>query len=414
MTHRKFTLLLLLVVLLALSACGSASRSASTTAGTAADPIPATLTADSSPEEVRQGVLAALERLGPVRVEATVSADLGPLTDERRAVQLLDPERHLARETVTRSRGPTEETSVIGTETLHVMGEGADAQVFRSVSLRPTDGLPLPLYNVPAELLESAQATGATRQADGSWELVLGPPATPRGSEAGAGDLENLLLVVGPDLLPVRTERTIKYTSGGGTAGPDGTTNSRQSEETSTERVEYQIAPIDGLEEQDVRLSLPAGYHVTQLSTELPVDRPRADVSWPQYWLGSAFLDLRLQRAALVVTNPDGANRSEATTSVYKASALPAWTQSIQLFSHPRQPGEPDDWERMSEPPLPGDTTEETTVAGRTATVHTRIVSTPMEAFVVQILFPDVSVQIQAYGLPPEAAKTVLAQLREM
>ncbi|MHB9150241.1 MAG: hypothetical protein ACYC33_09230 [Thermoleophilia bacterium] len=84
------------------------------------------------------------------------------------------------------------------------------------------------------------------------------------------------------------------------------------------------------------------------------------------------------------------------------------------MFTHARRPGEPDDWEQITEPPLPNDTTEEMTVAGRTATVHTRIVSTPVKAIVIWIVFPDVSVQIQAFGLPPEAARTVVEQLREM
>ncbi len=180
------------------------------------------------------------------------------------------------------------------------------------------------------------------------------------------------------------------------------------------ERVEYRIESIDGLDEQDVRLTLPEHYRLAQLYTELALDRPRADVTWPQYWLGPQFLDLKLESAAFIVTNPNEAGRSEQTSSLYAGSGQPPWEQSIQLFTHARRPGEPDGWEQMAEPPLPKDTTEEMTVAGRTATVHTRVVSTPVAAFVVWIVFPDVSVQISAYGLPPEAAKTVLVELREM
>ncbi|MHB9150239.1 MAG: hypothetical protein ACYC33_09220 [Thermoleophilia bacterium] len=66
--------------------------------------------------------------------------------------------------------------------------------------------------------------------------------------------MDELLLIVGPDLLPRRTERAIHYTTGGGTAGPDGTTNSWQKEETSVERVEYHIQPVAALSEDDVRL----------------------------------------------------------------------------------------------------------------------------------------------------------------
>ena len=163
-----------------------------------------------------------------------------------------------------------------------------------------------------------------------------------------------------------------------------------------------------------MRLTLPPDYRVVQLYTELALDPPRADVTWPQYWLGPQFLDLKLYSAAFVVGYPDEATRSENTSSVYGSSGQPPWEQSIQLITHERAPGEPDDWAQMTEPPLPGDTTEEMTVAGRTATVHTRVVSTPVAAFVVQIVFPDVSVQITAVGLPAEAAKTVIEELREM
>jgi len=407
-------LLFIALLGLSVSACGTASRSVSTAQGTTPTTDPVALTEDASPEEVRQAILGALESLGPVRVEATVTADMGDLTDERRAEQLLDPVRHLARETVFRSRGSAEQVSVIGNETIPVMGEGETAQVIRSVRLQPATGLPLPLYALPPMLLEDTRAVSASRQVDGSWELVLQPQITAREAQLMARGPEELLIVVGPDLLPRRTERAIQYTAGGGTAGPDGTTSSWQSEQTSVEKVEYFIEPIDGLDEQDVRLTLPEHYRLVQLSTELPPDRPRADVGWSQYWLGPQFLDLKLQSAAFIVTNPDEAERSEATTSVYGSSGQPPWVQSIQLFTHARKPEEPDDWEQMTEPPLPNDTTEEMTVAGRTATVHTRIVSAPVEAFAIWVVFPDVSVQIQAFGLPPEAAKTVVEELREM
>jgi hypothetical protein len=347
-------------------------------------------------------------------VEATVTADTGDLTNERHAVQLLDPVSGLARETITSSRGGPEEASVIDNESVRVMGEGANVQVIRSVQLRPPTGLPLPLYELSPMFLEDAQAISASLKDDGSWELVLRPRITAREAQMMAGDLGDLLIVVGPDLLPRRTERTIHYSTGGGTAEPDGTTSTWQSEQTSIERIEYRIEPIDGLQEQDVRLTLPQDYRVAQLFTELALDRPRADVTWPQYWLGPQFLDLKLYNAAFVVGDPDETTRSEHTMSVYGSSGQPPWEQSIQLITNKRQPGEPDDWAQMTEPPLPGDTTEEMTVAGRTATVHTRVVSTPVAAFVVQIVFPDVTVQITAVGLPPEAAKTVIEELREM
>src|SRR5665647_1963580 len=113
MILRRLTPIILLVVALGSGACGTADRSASTTEGTTPSPGPVTLTADASPEEVRQAVLAALDSLGPVRVEATVTADMGELTNERHAVQLLDPVHGLARETITSSRGGPEEASVI-------------------------------------------------------------------------------------------------------------------------------------------------------------------------------------------------------------------------------------------------------------------------------------------------------------
>lgn len=384
--------------------------------------------ADASPEQVRQGILVALESLGPVRVEATVTADMGELTNERRAEQLIDPVRGLARETISSSRGSAEQASVIGNETVRVMGEGAEAQVTRTVRLHPPAGLPLPLYELPPMFIEDAQAISASRRPDGSWQLVLRPRATAREAQLMAGGPEELLVVVGPDLLPRRTERTIHYTEGGGTPPNDGKIHSTvggettapdgtglwQREVTTVERIEYRIEPIAGLDEQDVRLTLPEHYHLVQLSTELALDRPRADVTWAQHWLGPQFLDLKLESAAFTVTNPDEADRSEATTSVYGSSGQPPWERSILLFTHARRPGEPDDWEQMTEPPLPGDTTEEITVAGRTATVHTRIVSKPVAAFVVWIVFPDVSVQISAYGLPAEAARTILEGLREM
>ncbi|MCJ7796659.1 MAG: hypothetical protein MUQ56_07830 [Thermoleophilia bacterium] len=414
MIARRLPLLFFLIATLGLSACGTAERSASTTEGTTPSPGPETLAADASPEDVRQAILAALENIGPVRVEATVTADMGELTNERHAEQLLDPVHGLARETISSSRGGPEQASVIGNESVRVMGEGANVQVIRSVQLGPPKGLPLPLYELPPLFLEDAQAISASLKDDGSWELVLRPQITAREAQMMAGDLGDLLIVVGPDLLPRRTERTIHYSTAGGTAGPDGTTSTWQSEQTSPQRVEYRIEPIDGLEEQDVRLALPPDYRVVQLSTELALDRPRADVTWPQYWLGPQFLDLKLYSAAFVVGDPDETTRSEQTMSVYGSSGQPPWEQSIQLITHKRQPGEPDDWRQMTEPPLPGDTTEEMTVAGRTATVHTRVVSTPVAAFVVQIVFPDVTVQITAVGLPPEAAKTVTEELREM
>ncbi|MHB9150240.1 MAG: hypothetical protein ACYC33_09225 [Thermoleophilia bacterium] len=47
-----------------------------------------------------------------------------------------------------------------------------------------------------------------------------------------------------------------------------------------------------------------------QTYEELPPDRPRADVSWSQYWLGPQFLDLKLQSATFIVSNPDEVERS--------------------------------------------------------------------------------------------------------
>ena len=98
MILRRLTPIILLVVALGSSACGTADRSASTTDGTTPSPGPVTLAADASPEEVRQAILAALETIGPVRVEATVTADTSDLSNERHAVQLLDPVRGLARD----------------------------------------------------------------------------------------------------------------------------------------------------------------------------------------------------------------------------------------------------------------------------------------------------------------------------
>jgi hypothetical protein len=201
---------------------------------------------------------------------------------------------------------------------------------------------------------------------------------------------------------------------GGETTAPDGT-GLWQREVTTVERVEYRIEPIAGLDEQDVRLTLPEHYRLVQLYTELALDRPRADVGWPQYWLGPQFLDLKLESADYKLTNPDDAGRTEQTSSVYESSSgQPPSEQSIQLITYLRRPGEPDGWEQMTKPPLPSDTTEKMTVAGRTATVHTRVVSTPVAAFIVWIVFPDVSVLISASGLPPDAAKTVLEELRAM
>lgn len=388
----------------------------------------ATLAADASPEEVRQRILRALANLGPVRVETTVTADMGELTNERHAEQLLDPARGLARETIFRERGSAEQESVIGNETVHVMGEGANAQVIRTIHLQSPAGLPQPLYELPPLVPEEAQAISASRKPDGSWELVIRPRPTSLEAQLVAVSPEEILIVAGPDLLPRRTERTIHYDVGGGTPPLDGKIHSSvrgettapdgtglwQREVTTVERVEYRIEPIDSLDEQDVRLTLPEHYHLVQLSTELALDQPRADVTWPQYWLGPQFLDLRLDSAAFVVTNPDKADRSEQTTSVYGSSGQPPSERSIQLFAHPRRAGEPDGWEQMMKPALPKDTTEEMTVAGRTATVHTRVVSTPVAGFLVQIVFPDVSVQITGVGLPPEAPKTVLQVLRAM
>lgn len=416
MTQRKPLFLLLLIVMfgLSVSACGTASRSVSTAQGTTSTTDAVSLAEDASPEQVRLAVAAALESLGPIRVEANVTADMAELANEGHVEQLLDPVRHLAKETVSRSQGSTQRTSVIGRETVRIMGEGAEAQVVRSVRLQLPTGLPLPLYGLSPKFPEDMEAVSASRQTDGSWELVLRPPLGAGQAPQGSEDVDELLLIVGPDLLPRRTERAIHYTTGGGTAGPEGPTSTWQKEETSVERVEYLIQPIAALSEDDVHLSLPENYRLVETYEELPPDRPRAGVNWSQYWLGPQFLDLKLQSATLIVSNPDEAERSEATTSVYGSSGQPPWDRSIQLFTHARKPGEPDDWEQMTEPPLPNDTTEKMTVAGRTATVHTRIVSAPVEAFAIWVVFPDVSVQIQAFGLPPEAAKNALEELREM
>ncbi len=133
-------------------------ESASTTEGTTPSSGPVTLAADASPEDVRQAILAALENIGPVRVEATVSADMGELTSERHAEQLLDPVRHLARETISSPRGWAQQASVIGNETVRVMGEGVDAQIIRSVQLRP----PTQLW-MEKRLRPMARASGSGR-----------------------------------------------------------------------------------------------------------------------------------------------------------------------------------------------------------------------------------------------------------
>lgn len=160
MIARRLPLLFFLIATLGLSACGTAERSASTTEGTTPSPGPVTLAADASPEEVRQAILAALETIGPVRVEATVTADTSDLSNERHAVQLLDPVRGLARETITSSRGGPEEASVIGNESVRVMGEGANVQVIRSVQLRPPTGLPLPWGLISCHDAPSARDRG--------------------------------------------------------------------------------------------------------------------------------------------------------------------------------------------------------------------------------------------------------------
>ncbi len=250
-------------------------------------------------------------------------------------------------------------------------------------------------------------------------------PAEPAGGAdaeeppiAGGGEIR---IEVGPDFLPRKMTIVVET----GFAGDDTATDPAAPEfpERVTTEIVYRIEHIAPLTESDVELSLPSGVEVTERSRDLPLDHPRADVSWPHYWLGSESQGVPLTGALFAVSHLDAAQPTEFISLSYgdwdappDEAGLPS-AGLIDLQQGPHRVGEPDPFADLLAMAGPFET-QQRVVAGREATVLSRVTDAPPPtegppAFEVLIQFPEVTVYLQG-GVEGGYVDALLAALRQL
>ncbi|MHB0979947.1 MAG: hypothetical protein ACYC5Q_07760 [Thermoleophilia bacterium] len=378
-----------------------------------------TLTDDPSPEEVRQAVLSALATMGPVRVHAEVTSDdpfsPGTITGE----QLIDREHHLARETRSADGRVYQRISIVGERVLTFTDDDEERSLAEATVDRTQEPWEFPLYDFYP--LEYTGALSVTRVADGGWELVVRSPflnQTIPADPAGGGEIR---IEVGPDFLPRKMTIVVEI----GFAGDETATDPAAPgfpERVTTETV-YRIEHIAPLTESDVALSLPPGIEVTQRSVDLPLDHPRADISWPHYWLGREFQGVPVSGALFAVSNLDAAQPTEFISLSYgdwdappDEAGLPT-AGLIDVQQGPHRAGEPDPFGDLLGMAGPFET-QQRVVAGREATVLSRVTEAPSpidgpSAFEVLVQFPDVTVYLQG-GVDGGTVDALLAALQQL
>jgi hypothetical protein len=412
----RLLLPLLALLLAVVSACGSedaAQDPGTSSAAQAAKPADS-LPADADPAQLRDAIVEALGTLGPVRIQAEVKKDADGLGDERAfersTDQLIDPDRGLALRTTTAGGQVVETTSTVRNRSLTITYQGGTAQVAEYIRLEEPGRLPVRVDELSPDLLEKARPTDARRREDGSWELRF---EQVRGEGAPGTTLE-VLLVVGPDLLPAELAYDIEGQRGSGTVGPDGVTESTEETYITKMRATYRFERIAGLTPEDVRLDLPAGARVERRVQELPLDNPRGDGTAAQYWLGPAVAGMELVRAEKTVTNPDTAGEETRFNLIYgREEAVPG--DGVVQFV--QSPPDPPGWAELREEfreEEDGGMIEELVVGGKEATMRSVGAAGQVEAFALLVELADATIFIQAYGLGRDAAGDVLEALREL
>lgn len=414
---------------------GCGGNTVSTTATSVPESDPTTSTAefaDSAFEEAWAASLAALEALGPTRVNIIGSiqgrvggsgispeqSEFGSETQE--AEQLLDIPGGRARLTVRSPDGTVETTVVIGKERMGTRSTKSSSQatsqfitVDRYISLELPQDLPLPLWagNAvgPTEGYADLFGGGASdvayagdvervmlggkveRQPDGGLKLTW---------EHGAkGIISTGTLWLGPDNLPVHIETAIQGRP------EEGELEGLDLEYAVT--VEYTYQSLTAFSDSDFVLEIPEDANLEKVVHELALDRPWAEqADWGRYWLGRQVDEWSLARAEHMIykVSPGfGAQpHDEHISLIYRRSEATNPNEMIQLTIEP-----------LSDRPIEGprDFAEqrvasgdwarrEMALAGRSATVYSGVLEGGANDHIdtFYIFLPDAFVNIQLWA----------------
>ncbi|NLE73554.1 MAG: hypothetical protein GX604_02845 [Actinobacteria bacterium] len=413
--------------------CGGNTVSTTATSVPESDPTASIAEfADSAFEEAWAASLAALEALGPTRVNIIGSiqgrvggsgispeqSEFGSETQE--AEQLLDISGSRARLTVRSPDGTVETTVVIGKERMSTRSTKSSSQatsqfvtVDRYISLELPQDLPLPLWagNAvgPTEGYADLFGGGASdvghagdvervmlggrveRQPDGGMKLTW---------EHGAkGIISTGTLWLGPDNLPARIETAIQGRP------EEGELEGFDLEYAVT--VEYTYQSLTAFSDSDFVLEIPENANLEIVVHELALDRPWAEqADWGRYWLGRQVGEWSLARAEHMIykVNPGfGAQpHDEHISLIYRRSEATNPNETIQLTIEP-----------LSDRPIEGprDFAEqrvasgdwvcrEMALAGRSATVYSGVLEGGANDHIdtFYIFLPDAFVNIQLWA----------------
>ena len=383
-----------------------------------------------SAAEVWAASLAAVEALGPTRVEMVETTQGRVLGDEvapdnatfgpqiSTAEELLDAANGRAKLTVNESDDLVRTIVVKGRERVTVLdGSSAGASGLvsygRYVSLEPPTGLPLHLWagnavsptQGYADLLEDTVAGGS--------EPATTPATTPAMAGGTVEQLENgvhrlswersseegtssMSLILDASYLPVRIE-----------IQGEGDLEGVQIEYSST--IDYRFEQQASFADADFALDLPEDYWRTGDTYELSLVRPWSDkADWGQYWLGPQVEDWALVQAehSLHHDNPDlgaGAEPSEEFVFLlYDRPGAGSDNENIQMMVRPLR-GESVEHSRTfaEQRVASGDwVRRELTVAGQPATAYSGALEGGADdwADTIYLFLPDAMIDVQVWA----------------
>lgn len=419
-------------LVLALSACGQGqpreTSAATYDSTTSSSELASTSTMPESFEDVWTASVAAVDALGPVRVQATRTTE-GRVLDEdappewkeaesqtTEVEELLDTPGKRARLTIHESDGIVRTVVVQGRERTTVLSDTI-VSVERYVSLEEPDGLPLPLWaGVPppnlgyADLLGGTEHSGGPLIEGGSVEQLSDGGRMLSWEQSNERGSSSINLLLSEDLLPVRIEQH-------GEGELEGVMIAYSS------TIEYQFEQVASFSDSDFALDLPADAWREAVTYELPLDRPTSErADWGQYWLGEQVGEWLLVQAwhGFHQDNPDlgeGAEPSDEHIWLrYRRPGAESPNEDIQVYVRPLRGRYLEDSRTFAEQRVAsGDwQKKEMTVAGQPATAYSGALEgkPSNRADTIDLFLPDAFVTIQLWA--PVDPQLVLDSLQPL